>query len=42
MGFEKKILILKQALEGFSISDRAVSGIVRLEEENGANKNANF
>lgn len=35
MGFEKKILILKQALEGFSISDKAVSGIVRLEEENG-------
>ncbi len=35
MDFEKKILVLKQVVEGFSVNGRAVSGIFRLEIENG-------
>lgn len=35
MGLTKKVLILKQATEGFSISDRAVSGIARFETDCG-------
>ncbi len=35
MNYFKKILLLKQTEEGFSSNSKAVSGIVRLEEENG-------
>lgn len=35
MNFEKKVLVLKQTTGGFSISDRAVSGIARFEADGG-------
>lgn len=35
MDFKKKVLILKQTTEGFSLSDKAVSGIARFETEYG-------
>ncbi len=35
MEFDKKILVLKQVAEGFSVTGKSVSGIFRLEIENG-------
>lgn len=35
MGFIKKILVLKEIDEGFSISGKRLSGICRIEQENG-------
>ena len=35
MAFEKKILVLKQLEKGFSFKDKTVSGIARIELENG-------
>ncbi len=35
MDFDKKILVLKQIADGFSITGKAISGIFRLEIENG-------
>lgn len=35
MDYSKKILVLKQVTDGFSVSGKSVSGIFRLETENG-------
>ncbi len=35
MDFEKKVLVLKQVTEGYSINGKPTSGIARLERENG-------
>ena len=35
MNYDKKVLIMKETLVGFSTSDKGVSGIARIENENG-------
>lgn len=35
MAFQKNVLILKQVTEGYALSDKKVSGIIRLEKEDG-------
>lgn len=38
MGFSKKILVLKEVEEGFSISGKLISGICRIETEDGVSR----
>lgn len=35
MNFQKKVLVLKQVIDGFSVSDKAVGGIARFERDSG-------